>query len=131
MIYCRFQMDGGALWGVLEDHAVHEVTPNIFVDFQKTGRSWPMHEVQLLAPSAPSKIVAVGLNYKDHITEFGRTEIPKQPVLFLKAPSALAGPDDNIRIPPEAGQVDYEAELAVVISRMGRRIPESKAMDHV
>ena len=54
-----------------------------FSAFEKTGRSWPMNDVQFLAPTVPSKIVCVGLNYKDHITEFGRTEIPEEPASFL------------------------------------------------
>src|SRR4051812_25541563 len=128
MLYCRFNAgDVKEAWGVVEDHQVWEVTPDIFSTFGRTGRSFPMQDVRFLAPCKPGKIVAVGMNYKDHITEFGRTEIPKEPVLFLKATSALAGPEDSIRIPPDAGQIDYEAELAVVIGKTGRRIPEAKA----
>jgi 2-keto-4-pentenoate hydratase/2-oxohepta-3-ene-1,7-dioic acid hydratase in catechol pathway len=90
-----------------------------------------MQDVRFLAPCKPSKIVAVGLNYKDHIAEFGRTEIPAEPVLFLKPASALIGPDDAIRIPPGVGRVDYEAELAVVISKTARNVPEAQAMEYV
>src|SRR3954467_15588058 len=115
MLYCRFKTgDLEEAWGVVENHQVWEVTPDIFSAIERTGRSFPMQDVRFLPPCKPTKIVAVGLNYKDHINEFGRTEIPKEPVLFLKATSALAGPDDAIRIPADAGQVDYEAELAVV-----------------
>jgi len=131
MIYCRFQIGGGAAWGVMEDHAVWEVTPDVFSDFEKTGRSWPMNEVQLLAPTVPSKIIAVGLNYKDHISEFGRTEVPEEPVLFMKPPSALIGLDAAILIPPGVGRVDYEAELAVVIKKTARHVSEAEALDYV
>ncbi len=131
MLYCRFQAGGESGWGIVEDHQVWEVTPDIFTSPQKTGRSFPMDEVRFLAPCIPSKVIAVGLNYKDHIKEFGRTGIPTEPVIFLKAPSSVIGPDDTIRIPTGIGEVHYEAELAVVISKQGRHIPEEKALEYV
>ena len=131
MLYCRFQSGGEIGWGIVEDHQIWEVTPHIFGDFEKTGRAFGMNDVQFLAPCQPSKIVAVGLNYKDHITEFGRTEIPQEPVLFLKAPSAIIGLDDKIVIPKGVGRVDYEAELAVVIGKKARNVPEAEALDYV
>jgi len=130
MLYGRFQIAGGSIWGIIEDHAVWEVTPDIFSDFKKTGRSWPMNDVQFLAPTLPSKIVAVGLNYKDHISEFGRTEIPEEPVLFLKPPTAVIGLDEAIVIPAGVGRVDYEAELAVVIKKTARHVSEAQALDY-
>ncbi len=131
MIYCRFQAGEAEGWGIVEDHEVWEVTPDIFNGRQKTGRHFSMNDVRFLAPCQPSKIIAVGLNYKDHITEFGRTEIPKEPVIFLKAPSAVIGLDDPIVIPEGAAQVDYEAELGIVISKRGRHIPEEKASEYI
>src|SRR5262249_25106366 len=117
-------------WGVVEDHQVFEIRPDFFSDFEKTGRTFGMNDVKFLAPCLPSKIVAIGLNYKDHITEFGRTEIPQEPVIFLKAPSAVIGLDESIAIPRGAGRVDYEAELAVVISKTARHVSEQAAMDY-
>src|SRR5271169_1787921 len=99
MLYCRFQSGDMQAWGVVEDHEIWEMVPDIFSPMERTGRSFSMAEVRLLAPCRPSKIVAVGLNYKDHINEFGRTEIPAEPVLFIKAPSALIGPEESIVIP--------------------------------
>jgi 2-keto-4-pentenoate hydratase/2-oxohepta-3-ene-1,7-dioic acid hydratase in catechol pathway len=130
MLYCRFENAGVASWGVVEDHQVWEVAPDIFSPFERTGRSFGMGDVRFLAPCLPSKIIAVGLNYKDHISEFGRTEIPIEPVLFMKAASALIGPDENIVLPKGVGRVDYEAELAVVIKKKGRNIPENKTADY-
>ena len=118
-------------WGVVEQHQIWEVTPDIFSEFEKTGRSFAMQDSRLLAPCVPSKIIAVGLNYKDHIAEFGRSEIPDEPVIFLKAPSAIIGPDEPIRLPKGIGAVDYEAELAVVISKKGRDIPEAAASEYI
>lgn len=131
MLYCRFQSAETVGWGVVEQHEVWEVAPDIFSPFEKTGRSFPMGEVRFLAPCVPSKIVAVGLNYKDHITEFGRTEVPTEPVIFMKAPSSVIAMGDPIVIPPEAGRVDYEAELGVVIGKKARRVSEADALNHV
>ncbi len=131
MIYCRFEAGGTPGWGVVEDHRIWEVTPDIFSSFERTDRSFGMGEVRLLAPCVPSKIIAVGLNYKDHIAEFGRTEVPREPVIFLKAPSALIGPEDPIVLPRGVGRVDFEAEMAVVLSRKARNLSEGDAMDCV
>jgi 2-keto-4-pentenoate hydratase/2-oxohepta-3-ene-1,7-dioic acid hydratase in catechol pathway len=78
----------------------------------------------------PSKMVYVGLNYTDHAQETGLA-IPKEPVIFLKAPTALAGPNDDVLIPPGAAKVDWEVELAAVMGQRARRVPEHQAMDHV
>ncbi len=131
MLYCRFKSGEVEGWGLVEQHEIIELAPDIFSFPERTGRVFPMDEVRFLPPCLPSKIVAVGLNYKDHIQEFGRTEIPSEPVIFLKAPSALIGLDDPIVIPVGVSPVDYEAELGVVISKKGRHISEAEAMDYV
>src|SRR5262249_41448911 len=102
-----------------------------FSPMQRTGRSFSMNDVRFLAPCRPSKIIAVGLNYKDHITEFGRTEIPTEPVLFLKATSAVNGLNDAVRISTGGSPVGYEAELAVVIGKQGHNIPEAEAANYI
>jgi 2-keto-4-pentenoate hydratase/2-oxohepta-3-ene-1,7-dioic acid hydratase in catechol pathway len=78
------------------------------------ARPHRLDPTRLLAPVQPSKIVAVGLNYRDHVKEMGH-EAPTEPVLFLKPPSAVIGPGDPIRLPRQSGRVDHEAELAVVL----------------
>ncbi len=85
-------------------------------NLQKTLELWYMDEVDLLAPAAPSKIVCVGRNYAEHARELGN-DVPKEPLLFLKAPSSLIGPEKAIYIPPQSGQVEHEGELAAVIGR--------------
>jgi acylpyruvate hydrolase len=91
----------------------------------------PVEEARLLpVVPRPSKIFCVGLNYRDHVTESKR-DIPDYPVLFPKFAASLIGPYDDIVLPPESTQVDYEGELVVVIGRTGRRIAESDAIDHV
>lgn len=91
----------------------------------------PADRVKLLLPIAdPEKIICVGLNYRDHAAESGAA-IPKEPVLFSKFRSALIGPGEAIVIPPVSDQVDYEAELVLVVGKAGRFIPEAKAMEHL
>ncbi|MEU0531216.1 fumarylacetoacetate hydrolase family protein [Amycolatopsis tolypomycina] len=95
----------------------------------EAGR-FPLEE-RVLAPVAePRRVVCVGLNYLTHVDETKR-ELPTYPVLFTKFASALIGAHEDIVLPPEAGQVDYEGELAVVIGRAGRRIPAKDAASHI
>lgn len=78
----------------------------------------------------PSKIICLGRNYAEHARELGH-EIPKEPVIFLKPPSALIGPDQTIILPRRSNRVDHEVELAVIIGKRGKNIPREKAMDYV
>ena len=78
----------------------------------------------------PSKIICLGRNYAEHAKELGH-EIPKEPVIFLKPPSALIGPEETIILPRKSQRVDHEVELAVIIGKKGKNIPRTKAMDHV
>jgi acylpyruvate hydrolase len=87
--------------------------------------------VQLTAPIPhPGKVIGVGLNYVTHADEAGR-ELPAFPMLFAKFNNTVAGPSDHIRIPRVSHRIDYEGELAVVIGRRGRYVPEAEAMSHV
>lgn len=85
----------------------------------------PVEDVKLISPVAPSKIVCVGRNYKDHAAEMGNA-MPAEPLLFLKAPSALIGSGETIRLPPESAQVEHEGEIGVVIGRQASRLSESE-----
>ncbi|NWY08526.1 FAHD2 protein, partial [Nothoprocta ornata] len=91
----------------------------------------PRAAVTLLAPvPEPSKVICVGLNYRDHCAEQGAA-VPREPVIFSKFPSAIAGPYADIEHPAESNELDWEAELAFVIGRKGKRVPEEAAMEHV
>ena len=88
----------------------------------KAGRE--VKPARILCPVTPSKIVAIGLNYKDHAAEMNKP-LPAEPLMFMKPSTAVIGPGDAIRLPPGVGRVDHEAELGVVIgkrasSRIGR-----------
>ncbi len=87
-------------------------------------------EARIIAPCVPSKIIALGLNYRDHARELG-LPLPEEPLIFMKPPSAVIGPEEHILLPPESERVDYEAELAVVIGRKARRVKPEEAYDYI
>jgi acylpyruvate hydrolase len=100
-------------------------------DLAAAGVLASRRDVKLCAPvPRPGKIVAVARNYPAHADELGG-ERPTEPVLFLKAPSAVIGPEDEIRLPAVATQVDYEGELAAVIGRAAREVAQASALEHV
>jgi 2-keto-4-pentenoate hydratase/2-oxohepta-3-ene-1,7-dioic acid hydratase in catechol pathway len=120
----RYEVDGKIYRGTIEDD---RVTP---LDKELVLPQYPLDQVRLLAPAVPTKIVAVGLNYRDHAEEV-RLPIPDEPLLFLKPASSVIGPGEEIVIPPESSRVDYEAELAVVIGKTARRIALEQAPDYI
>jgi hypothetical protein len=85
---------------------------------------------RLLAPVVPSKIVAIGLNYKDHAAE-QKKPLPAEPMLFIKPSTAVIGPGDPIQLPSGVGRVDYESEVAVVIGKHATGVPRERALEHV
>ena len=128
----RFQAPGrpGALAGLLEGGRIQELSGDIFGPYDRTGQDWDEAQVRLLAPCRPSKILALGLNYRDHAAEFNM-ELPEEPLLFMKPPSSVIGPGDPVVCPPASQRVDYEAELAVVIGRQASKVGRGEALDYV
>ena len=117
----RFKHEDEILSGYIKDDRAI-VENELYVD------SYPLDTVSLLAPVVPSKIICVGLNYVDHARELD-LPIPQEPILFIKPPSSIIGPGDGIRIPPQSSWVEYEAELAVVISKRCKNVLASDAED--
>lgn len=100
-------------------------------ELQQTTTSLPLGEVKLLAPVTPSKIVCVGRNYREHAAELGN-KMPEEPLLFLKAPSAVIGTEDKIALPKMSQQVEHEGELGVVIGRTAKNIgADENPLDYV
>jgi 2-keto-4-pentenoate hydratase/2-oxohepta-3-ene-1,7-dioic acid hydratase in catechol pathway len=91
----------------------------------RTAEAIPISEVTFLVPVAPSKIVCIGRNYKEHAAELGN-KMPDEPLLFLKAPSSLISNGDSIELPPESQQVEHEGELGVVIGRRTRKLRDNE-----
>jgi 2-keto-4-pentenoate hydratase/2-oxohepta-3-ene-1,7-dioic acid hydratase in catechol pathway len=126
--YVRFQSAGRTAYGILEGQTIHELQGNLFASPRRTGRTVRLADAKLLAPVEPSKIIAVGLNYRSHI---GNRPVPQEPGLFAKYPTSIVGPGDNIVIPPDAKNTHYEGELVVVIGKTARNVPVESAKDYV
>lgn len=133
MRIARYEFEGHTRYGMVdpEGGSVREIAAgDPFGRLEATGVARRLEEVRLLAPVVPGKIVAVGLNYRDHAREMGKT-IPEEPLLFLKASSALNDPGGEIVYPSQSQRVDYEAELAVVIGRKAKNVKEKNAAAHI
>ncbi|MCD0484906.1 fumarylacetoacetate hydrolase family protein [Streptacidiphilus sp. ASG 303] len=132
MRIARFSIDGNVSFGVVEGDAerpeslvVHALAGHPFGAPQPTGETHRLADVRLLTPMLPSKIVAVGRNYAAHAAEMGN-EVPEVPLTFFKPNTAVVGPTEAIAYPPFSSDVQYEAELAVVIGRMCREVPAAR-----
>jgi 2-keto-4-pentenoate hydratase/2-oxohepta-3-ene-1,7-dioic acid hydratase in catechol pathway len=130
MRICRFTTSETATprWGVMENDLVLPLAEGETVEAfsnPRTGTGIPISEVELVAPVSPSKVVCVGRNYKEHAAELGN-KMPDEPLLFLKAPSAIIANGDRIERPPQSQQVEHEGELGVVIGRLARKLTEGE-----
>ncbi len=132
MKVARYEFGGRVRYGLIDTAGgrIREIAGEPFEGVRPTGVEHGLEEVLLLAPVSPGKIVAVGLNYRDHAKEVGMA-IPEEPLLFLKAPTAVIGPGAEIVYPPQSKRVDYEAELAVVIGRRATRVKRGDAAAHI
>ena len=135
MKICRFLQNNEIKFGAIRDNLVFPINnlndlerPSEFVTLKE---SFPIEAVQLIPPVTPSKIVCVGRNYAEHAAELGN-EVPKEPLLFLKAPSSLIVDNETIVFPVQSSQVEHEGELAVVIGRRCKNLTENdNSFDYV
>lgn len=131
MKYLRFRNKQQIIkYGVLRDNLIHVVDGSIFEDPLITNDTYPLESVRILAPVEPSKVLCIGLNYRDHAKEFGKP-LPAEPLLFLKPPSSVIGPEDDIIYPPQTQNLHYEAELAIVIGKKAKNIARSSAPEYI
>ena len=132
MQFVRYQADGGAKFGVLEGGQVLAATGDPFAGLQPGAAVGSLESVRLLPPVHPGKIMAVGLNYVDHVKEGGHDRaVPDEPVIFMKPQSALIGNGGTIRLPMDTENIHYEAELAVVIGKTARHVSEADAYEYI
>jgi 2-keto-4-pentenoate hydratase/2-oxohepta-3-ene-1,7-dioic acid hydratase in catechol pathway len=120
-------VDGAPSFVRVSGDQVHLLERAPWLGFEETGGVLPLQPAHVLCPVTPSKIVCVGRNYAAHAKELGH-DIPSEPLLFLKAPSALVGPGGFVLLPPESTRVEHEAELAVVIGARAKNIPREDAL---
>lgn len=133
----RFRYRDQSRYGILEGNIIrgHRGGPFTRPDknhvvFVPDGSEYELTRTRLLPPCQPTKIVCLGVNYRHHADELKMT-LPELPLLFLKPSSAVIGPDDKIVLPPDAERIDYECELAVVMGRTARRVPQDRFADYV
>jgi 2-keto-4-pentenoate hydratase/2-oxohepta-3-ene-1,7-dioic acid hydratase in catechol pathway len=124
---CRLEVGGTPRWGVIEDELVTPLAAPPWEEVRKVAGAMPLASAKLLPPCEPTKIVAVGLNYRAHATEMGK-ELPEEPLLFLKAPSSLLPPGGAVVLPRQSSRVEHEGELALVIGRTASKVNASHAL---
>ncbi len=126
----RCTKENETVYAELIGEKVYPIKGLPYENVEQDGREWALSEVKLLAPCEPSKIVAVGDNYLDHIKEMNDA-IPEEPVIFLKPPSAILNPGETIIYPARSSRVDYEAELALVIGKKCKNVEEKDADEYI
>jgi len=126
----RFAVNGKAKYGILREQSIQGIEGKPFRQIKLTDQYFKSHQVKLLAPCQPSKIIAMGLNYHSHARELG-LPMPNSPLTFLKPSTAVIGPGDNIIYPSASARVDYEGELAAVIKKPVWRVAVKDALDYV
>ena len=131
MLLARARVDGKIVHGVVEGETLELIRGGLFGRRERTGVRVPLREARLLAPTRPSKVLAIGLNYRTHLAAQEDREAPANPEPFIKTPSSVIGPEEAIVLPPDAGPVDEEGEVVVVIGRRGRDIPEERVDEYV
>jgi 2-keto-4-pentenoate hydratase/2-oxohepta-3-ene-1,7-dioic acid hydratase in catechol pathway len=125
----RIEHDGAPRYAAEREGRWRLVEGDIFGSYRDGAEISP-DGLTLLAPVAPSKIVCVGLNYKDHAAEQHKA-LPDEPLIFIKPSTAVIGPGAAIEVPSWAGRIDHEAEMAIVIGRRAFEVPLSRAAEHI
>jgi 2-keto-4-pentenoate hydratase/2-oxohepta-3-ene-1,7-dioic acid hydratase in catechol pathway len=126
--YVRYVHQGRASYGILDDDSIRELEGPLFGSHRETGLAIPVSAVRLLAPCEPSKVIAVGLNYRSHLR--GRP-VADEPGLFAKFPTSIVGQGESIVIPADAQEVHYEGELVVVMGKRAKNVSVTDAADYV
>ena len=129
--YARVTLDNGnTVYARIENGAARLFDSAPWHGGSADGTSVPLDHAALVCPVEPSKIIGIGRNYRDHAKELGH-DVPSEPLMFLKPPSALLGPGGTVVLPPESQRVDHEGELGVVIGQRCRRVSRTDALEVV
>ena len=126
----RFVYKQDIRWGRVSDNCATLLDGEPFGKIKLSSKKVPLNEIKFLPPATPSKIILVGLNYKDHAKEL-KMKIPRQPIIFLKPNTTLIGHGDKIIYPQGVKRLDYEAELAVVIAKTAKCICEREVPKYI
>jgi 2-keto-4-pentenoate hydratase/2-oxohepta-3-ene-1,7-dioic acid hydratase in catechol pathway len=129
--FIHYLYQGKETYGLLETKdRIRPISGDPFSGYQPAEGSVALTEIKILPPCRPGKVIALGLNYRDHAQEFN-LEVPAEPLIFMKPPSAIIAAEEKIRIPAMSRRVDYEAELAVIIGRTCRNVPREAAFSYI
>ena len=128
MRLARFSHNDSVGYAVLDGETLKVLDGHPIGELHYTGVEIKLSDVRLLAPIIPSKIICIGKNYLEHALEMG-TPAPEEPLFFFKPTTAIIGPGDSIRIPPQSDDIQHESELAVVISRLCKDVPVERVKD--
>lgn len=115
-------------WGIVDNGNVYPLAQAPYLGVQVSGAARPLESVRLVAPATPSKLVCVGRNYAAHAAELGN-EVPTEPLIFLKPPTTLVGPDAPVVYPALSQRVEHEGELAFVVGKRCRNLSEESALE--
>ena len=126
----RFNSGFTTEYGVLYEDAVMCIIDSPFESIKETNRHYRISDIKLLSPCLPSKIIALGINYKSHGEEMIFTP-PDEPLIFIKPPTSIIGTEDKIIYPASSERVDYEGELGVVIKSITRQVSKEEARHHI
>jgi 2-keto-4-pentenoate hydratase/2-oxohepta-3-ene-1,7-dioic acid hydratase in catechol pathway len=127
----RIKLQDRITYALAEGDALRLIEGDIFGAWTATDTTAPLAEATLLSPVDPPQIVAIGLNYRRHAAESGMA-VPEAPVIFIKTCNAVAGPDEPVLLPKIApDEVDWEAELVIVIGKQCKHVPEDEVYDYV
>jgi 2-keto-4-pentenoate hydratase/2-oxohepta-3-ene-1,7-dioic acid hydratase in catechol pathway len=126
--YVRYSVGGAAALGLIEGDNIRELSGDLFSNPRPTGRRVRLADVTLLPPVEPSKVIAVGLNYKSHL---GERPAATYPGLFAKYPTSIIAHGENIVLPPDAKNAHYEGEMVLVIGRKASKVPRETAKSYV
>jgi 2-keto-4-pentenoate hydratase/2-oxohepta-3-ene-1,7-dioic acid hydratase in catechol pathway len=126
--FVRFSYQRDVSYGIVEGDRVRVIEGNIFGDHRLTDETVSRADISLLAPAVPSKVIAIGLNYRSHI---GERPVPEYPGMFAKYPTSIIGPEEDIVMPPDAQSLHYEGELVLVIGKTAKNVSTQDALDYV
>jgi 2-keto-4-pentenoate hydratase/2-oxohepta-3-ene-1,7-dioic acid hydratase in catechol pathway len=125
-----FISNGQLVYGEVRDEAVHILAQPYWLGLEFSGEVVPLRELQISVPVAPSKLIAVGLNYADHIAEMKRTPLGT-PLIWFKAPTSLLPHEGTIEIAFPEHKTDFEVELAIVLGARAKNVSMERALEHV
>ena len=132
MRIARFSLNGEPKFGIVDGPELVVLNGHPLVaGYDTTGERVPIKDVKLLAPTIPSKVVCVGLNYADHVAEIKDATHAAEPTLFLKPSSSIVGPGDAIVLPAQSEKVDLEVELTIVMGQIAKNVSEKDALNYV